>query len=280
MRRPIALLLALTAGSGLVAAVCGQSIAPQRKAVPPIPRSDPAAEQAKRQQLQALLGLWEKQSAPRKTLDATFTRVDTSPAWDETDEYQGRAYLQSPNLAHLDFQKIERAKDALVLVPHEQIIFAGTHVLQYAYATKQIFVFPIAREERNRVLQEGPLPFLFNMRASELTKRYSMTLIDQNQDAYFIRIDPTLNPDRADFGHAFLWLNKRSFLPDKLLIVDVNGKDTKEYKFTSIKENARIDPQVFQGKKFAGWKVVENPSPDSVQPAERSSARPASRERR
>ncbi|MDR3633201.1 MAG: outer-membrane lipoprotein carrier protein LolA [Isosphaeraceae bacterium] len=238
-----------------------------------------ATEAKKRQQMDAILRAWEKQSMGRMTIDARFVRLDVSKVWGNT-EYRGRASLQSPSLAYLELKKVDKQKKPPTLVPHEEIICTGSHVLQYAYETQQIFVFPLAKDQRKRALDEGPLPFLFNTRAAELTARYDLSLVDENKDVYLIGVMPRLETDQESFSKAFIWLNKVSFLPDKLVLFAPNEQDTKEYTFTLINENKPFDPGTFKGQRRPGWKVVENPVAPQAPPANRRGARLPAQERK
>ena len=69
------------------------------------------------------------------------------------------------------------------------------------------------RKTRQRALEEGPLPFLFNMKASEAEARYLMTLVSEDKDFYVISVAPRLRVDQEAFSKAFLKLNGKTFLP-------------------------------------------------------------------
>ncbi len=135
-----------------------------------------------------------------KTLDVWLDRIDKNPQWDEEIHYEGRAVFKSPQLAYLDFKKIKTKRDAqgkLVPLadpkdpkkpwstPQETIICGATEVWQYLYPVKQIFVYPLAKEQRQRALDEGPLPFLFNMKAKEANARYKMKVIRPGRELLF-----------------------------------------------------------------------------------------------
>jgi TIGR03009 family protein len=223
-----------------------------------IPTVNPATEK--------LLAEWEQKSSQLKTLTVAFNRVDRMKGWDE-ETYRGNAFLQSPNLACLHFQKVKIGPNkAVTLVDHERIVATGQEVRQYDYATKAIFVFPLDRNQRKRALQEGPLPFLFNMKAAEAKQRYFMEISKQNQNYYLIDVVPLLDQDRDVFSRAYLQLNKATFLPDRLLLVATNGKDTQDYTFSDIQTNKEISPVFFQAHNIKGWAIRENPAPGQPLP--------------
>lgn len=272
MRRSLRFAPALIVGVCIVQVAFAQGKPPRERAAAKIAPADAAAEQQKSQKLQAILKQWEFKSAGLGSLDIRFTREDISPGWDGEDgptKFRGRALLQSPDRAILRFEKLERVKGQQRYTAHEDIILTGQHVLQYAYPTRQIFVHPLAKDARQRILEEGPLPFLFKMRASELERRFRLNLASETTNAYIIEVHPLLEYDQETFIGAHLWLNKRSFLPDKLRFYAPNKKDQKEYTFGGIVENPQLDPNLFRGTKLEGWTVHENPGPD---PAQRGAA--------
>ncbi len=140
--------------------------------------------------MQWLLKAWEGQSKKLKTLDVHINRIDLAPAWNEELRFEGRAVFKKPELAYLNFNKVKTTKDAKgkqvpvvnpkdgkpVSTPHETIVCTGREVWQYLHDLRQVFVYPLAKEERKRALDEGPLPFLFNMKAQEAERRYFLSL--------------------------------------------------------------------------------------------------------
>src|SRR5437588_480929 len=83
-----------------------------------------------------------------------------------------------PDPACLEFRKYKVDNDGKLLQPlqlesepNERIVCTGKDVLQYQWDVKEIYVFPLEKEVRQKALQQGPLPFLFNMRAADARKR-------------------------------------------------------------------------------------------------------------
>ena len=119
-----------------------------------------------------LLEKWEGQSAKLKSLDVKIYRIDKDPKWKAGGSLQGRAIFKSPNLAYLDFKKIKLAPNAKKgqtgrrrsiprtangsTTPTETIVCGPNEVWQYLYEGRQIFIYPLAKGERQRALDEGP----------------------------------------------------------------------------------------------------------------------------
>jgi TIGR03009 family protein len=274
MRRIMAMVLTSVIGAWTAGAAFGQG---NRPAVPSSPGGAPGQGQAvvprgaaprgiidaraAMAKMDQLLGLWEEQSSKIETLDAKFIREDMSRAWDAQEKYHGRAILKSPDYAFLDFQKVVGDK----LVPYEQIRCTGRDVYHYRSANNQIFIYPMPAQQRERALQEGPLPFLFNMRAEEAKKRYDMILYDETLTSYVILIAPREQIDREAFIRADVILDKQRFLPDAIKLYAPNGQDTQTYWFRKEKEgsyirtNVPVNDKNFEGLVLKGWDVIRNP---------------------
>jgi TIGR03009 family protein len=232
-----------------------------QKASPPA--YSKAANNGNTKEMDDLLADWEKRSAQIKTLRATFTRSDKEAVAGVTRNFRGEAELKAPDLAYLDFREYVKPNELNAI--HERIVCTGQEVLQYVAETKQIFVFPLAKQEKQRIMEEGPLPFLFNMKVQEAKRRYRMQLLKaQNPNQYLIHIIPLQEMDKKGFKEALVLLNKETFLPDAIKMTGPNGKDTQTFKFLGIHVNQPVDESKFKAVAFRGWKVVVNPGPDGA----------------
>jgi TIGR03009 family protein len=277
-------LMALLAGGSV--AVFAQDPA-QGRVAQPAPRTGRAAQPAQGQaqpandpaQMKRLLKAWQGQSAKLKTLDVRIYRIDKDFKWNDEIHFEGRAVFKSPNLAYLDFWKLKVAPNAKgqlapVIDPKngkrvrtrvETIVCAQNEVWQYLYETKQIFVFPLAKGERQRALEEGPLPFLFNMKAQEAEARYEMSLVGQNAQYYAVKVIPKLKEDQESFKTALLYLEKTYLLPERITLLNADGKSSRDYHLTDIRPNEKVEDKIFVGGALKGWKVVQNPAAQAPQ---------------
>jgi TIGR03009 family protein len=228
-----------------------------------------------------LLQAWEGVSKSHETLYAQFTRTDRSPALVEPKVYEGQALLRKPNLACLDFQEVlkDRPKPAF----SQRIVCTGAKVYQFLGPTKQVFVYPLAEDERRRAIEEGPLPFIFNMRVERALQRYTWRLLEERPAqgskpaTFIIEIIPLEDIDREEFSKALIMLNQQSFLPEALQLFHPNGKDTKTFVFKKVERNGDGNPagnlSNYDGDKMAekfqsyGFKVIVNPDAVSTAPA-------------
>jgi TIGR03009 family protein len=224
-----------------------------------------------------LLRLWERQSRKLKSLDVMIYRrdIDGRAVLGGEEHYQGTAKFESPNRAYIEFNliKLDRKKKPVidpktrrrVTERYEVIKCTGSEVWQYKFDTKQIFVYPLSKEEQARALDEGPLPFLFNMNADDARNRYHMTLLPEKENAkvHLVEVTPKLAIDREDFGKALIELEKQYLLPTRIVLFAPDRVGTREYFLSQHKANPDppIDPGYFRGVeiKEKDWKLVRNP---------------------
>jgi TIGR03009 family protein len=216
-----------------------------------------------------LLNKWEKQSQRLKTLSVKIYRVDRTVAFG-TDHFEGIAKFQSPDLAFIQFNKVKLDNDdkpvldkqnKRILSNDETIICTGQEVWQYKFESQQVFIYPLAPEERERAVEEGPLPFLFNMKAEQARQRYEMKLADEDEKSYTIQVKPRLEIDQQSFGTSLVRLDKTFLLPTRIVLISPDRKHTTDFVLSDIQANQPVDSKFFKGvEPKAPWKVVRNPA--------------------
>ena len=113
---------------------------------------------------------------------------------------------------------------------HTETIVCGKNaVWQYLYQGKQIFIFPLAKGQRQRALDEGPLPFLFNMKAEEAEARYQMSLEGENAEYYVVKVLPRLQEDKESFKMALLYLEKTFLLPARIALLSPGRQEQSRF---------------------------------------------------
>ena len=123
--------------------------------------------------------------------------------------------------------------------PFETIICTSQEVWQYRYDVRKIYIFPLDKDQRKRALEEGPLPFLFNMRAADANKRYKMKLQAEDEKRYLVMIKPLLKEDQDTFSTAWVYLDKQFLLPTRIYLSVPDGQSTKDFELSEIKATSR-----------------------------------------
>jgi TIGR03009 family protein len=240
-----------------------------------------------------LLRLWEGQSAKLKTLEVSIYRIDKDPAWwDQEEHYLGHAAFKSPQLAYLDFRKVklhpevdpkdknkkrlvpDKKNNQVVSTPYQTIVCTGPEVWDYHYDVKQIYIYTLDKDERRRAIAEGPLPFLFNMKASEARARYNMVLHGQDDKRYLVKIEPLLPEEQQRYSIAWIYLDRDYLLPTRIVLVAPDKKSYQSFTLSAIKPNIQPDERFFKvvnpGKP---WKVERNPGERGPSPPANARAR-------
>jgi TIGR03009 family protein len=301
-RRQTALvtLVAALAATGS-ALVLGQDQAPARQRVtrqPPAARQAQAPQQFPPEAMDNLLHQWEQQSAKLDTLEVNIYRTDQDRAWGDEAQFSGHAAFKSPDLAYVDYKKVKllsqrnpnpKAKNQTVFVPaktkdgnldtvpFETIVCTGADVWHYRYDVKQVFIWPLGKDARKKALDEGPLPFLFRMRAGDAKQRYNMTLRGQDERLSLVEIKPLIKEDQDVFSTAWVYLDRKFLLPKRILLISPDKAKVQDFVLSDIRANQPVKPQYFVGvKPGKPWTVQINPGGNENDPAKAKRARRAS----
>ncbi len=247
------------------------------------PADGAAQPAAPKMTTQHLLQLWERQSQLLKDLKVSIYRVNKTLDWDDEFHYEGSAAFKTPQLAFLDFKKVKtkvvpdpknpkkRGKVVDLVNPktnpptllsdyYERIVCTGPEVWHYRFDKKTAYIYPLNRDAQRRGLDEGPLPFLFNMKAQEAMARYQMALQGEDKNAFFVVIKPKLKDDQQSFSTAWVRLDRRFLLPVRITLFSPDNQSIRDFQLSKIEANQGVDDEVFRGVKFKGWTIERNPA--------------------
>lgn len=211
--------------------------------------------------LDFVLANWEKAMGDIQSMVAQCTRTTVDKVFQSTETLKGTAKFvksQRPgqgSRASLELYH-EKQKDI-----YEKFVCAGNVLYEYAPQTKVIRVHELPATKAGQIADDNFLSFLFGMRADEAKKRYKLTYVPGKDTWYhYIRIEPTMPSDRADFTEARLVLFQRDFMPRQLWFQQPNGNEV-TWEFQRITNNVNLDPQEFEITKLpaADWRVQQMP---------------------
>jgi hypothetical protein len=141
-------------------------------------------------------------------------------------------------------------------------------VWHYRYDVKQVFIWPLGKDARKKALDEGPLPFLFRMRAGDAKQRYNMALRGQDEKLSLVEIQPRMKEDQDVFSTAWVYLDRKFLLPKRILLVSPDKAKVQDFVLSNIAANQPVKPQYFVGvKPGKPWKVQINPGGPEQDPA-------------
>lgn len=228
----------------------------QQPAAAPAPALDPA-----KNRLDALLMRWEHEMRGVQTFAAQCTRTTIDKVFQSTDIFEGTATFKKPNMAMLKMFKKNKPDD------FEMFVFTGNLLYEYSKPNKVVRIHELTPPKNGQNVDDnGFLSFLSGMQAIAAKKRYDMTLVQEDQWYYYVRILPKEAADKADFQEARLVLNKQSFLPRELWFKQPNENEVK-WDIPRIDTNAALNIQEFVNPQIPqGWGVQRVPRSSAVNP--------------
>lgn len=162
----------------------------------------------------------------------------------------------------------------------------GDSIFEFNHKQRQLIERQLAPEMKGKAITDGPLPFVFGTKADQLKQRYWMrdvTPTDAVGQQVWLEAWPKHQRDAANFHHAFIILDQKTFLPSALRIVQPDGKNKQDYRFDSISKNnpLAVIMSVFEVPRtpFSWTKVVipaggAAPAPANQPPAQAQQPRP------
>jgi TIGR03009 family protein len=233
-----------------------------------------------------LLGQWELQSRKLETLEVDIYRIDRDAQWGDEVHFTGHAAFKNPDLAYVDYRRVKivakpdpRAKNKNVMDvqkdkngqplsdPFETILCTGKEVWDYRSDAKNLVIWTLDNAMRKKVLDEGPLPFLFRMRAGDAKQRYNMVLRGQDEKYSLVAVTPRLKEDQDVFSTAWVKLDRKFLLPAQITLISPDRVKRQDFWLSKFRANAPegVSEKYFIGvkpTKVSGWSVEVNPLRD------------------
>lgn len=276
------------AGSVLLAGVA----AAQPAAGPAAPRAErpaPAVMQVAPvdPKLEALLKEWERKTAGIKTLHGEHFRREYNDVFAVEKQSSGKFWFAAPDRGRIDMRGEEPAPKQVgrkkqpngapfkVEAGQDQSwICNGREILVVDPPQKQFERLPIPPELQGDNINRSPLPFLFGMKAEDAKRRYRMKLVQESPEAAVLDVFPLSKSDSQNYSEARVYLDKETYVPYAVRLVDPAGNGSTEYLFYKDKlriNQASITQWILQTDPFnpkltlAGYKEIQ--APGGVQPA-------------
>ncbi len=234
----------------------GGTVFAQGKAAPPAPPPVGTPEQ-----LNDVLGKWEKAMAAVETFAAEIKRTDVKNTWKRTELSTGVAQYMKvtagnrvSNLAILHLDNKSRPGHWV------RYLFTGELFYEYSPAEKELRVSTPPAPKSGQVGDESILTFLFGMKAEEAKKRYLLTLQSPDDpDWVILLVKPRFDQDKIDFQQARLLLSRKTFLPRQLWFEQPTG-DHFTWDLDKVQTGVKLDRNAFTAPTTPdGWKVVKVP---------------------
>ena len=197
-------------------------------------------------ELEAILLEWERRSAQIKSLKGKHTRKVFNLVFEVEKRAEGKFFLETPDKGRIDLTGVEIKKNTvserkgksgkLFRVESDSSqkwICTGEELVMVNDEDKSYDIQPLPKELRGTNIVKGPLPFLFGIKAEDAKQRFQLSLSDKNTDptVHAILVVPLLHDDKQNYKIAKILLDKKTFLPRSVLLLDPTGSLQTEYTF-------------------------------------------------
>ena len=241
---------------------------PRPAAEPAAPATPAAREQPERPQGQALkveplppelmqlLQDWETSSSKITAMYGEHDRYVYNATFAIEKRGRGRLYYEAPDKGRYEVEpmsipkgavskKVDKNGKPFELKPHEAELWicTGTEIIKVNEDRREFERAIIPPEDRGQNMVNGPLPFLFGMKAEQARRRYFLEIVkeDENLNEVWIKAEPREARDAALWSTATIILSRKTFLPRAVLLVDTTGKETTVHSFTKLQPKKGFD---------------------------------------
>ncbi|MBL8848731.1 MAG: hypothetical protein JNG89_03565 [Planctomycetaceae bacterium] len=221
-----------------------QGDAPQQQQRP----ERPAAELQMPAELEQLLVDWERESSKIKRLHGMIKRYTYDSVYSVEKRAIGEFWYQDPDQGRIDFGPGDLKEAAAKKGANGQVFTVQAETAQQWICTgKQIFLIDVAAEmydkidipaqQQGRNIMNGPLPFLFGMKAEQAKQRDHLSLgsrhwpqgnVQKLPDGterrsapqFHVVAVPKLEVDAREWCRAEVQLDGRTFIPTAIRLIN------------------------------------------------------------
>jgi hypothetical protein len=245
--------------------VSGDQPGTQQQQTSRIERPEPGTVELQMpRELEQLLLAWEQESAKVKKLKGKFHRFVYDGVYFVENRAAGEFWYESPDQGRMDFGISPLKPVSVKKGPNGEPYTVQQDPLQRWICTgKEIFIIhdseklfdriEIPPQQQGRNIMNGPLPFLFGMKAEQAKERYHLNLGAQHwpqgrvveKDGQRTQLPPQihvvavpkLDVDAREWSRAEVLLNGR-FLPTAIRLLDPTGNKETVYTFDAASLDA------------------------------------------
>ncbi len=225
-----------------------------------------------------MLDYWESKTSDIKTLECQFARWVYDPNFGPKNNAKtfttgeiryaavDRGMIHETSVYDYDAKKAKAgAKWPFTERPNavgEHWVCDGKSVFEFSHKTKELVEIKLPAQMQGAAIADGPLPFMFGAKAQKIKQRYWIREIPRPNDAAPYHLE--LLPKRMgeDYSRIRIKLNAKNFLPEEMVLYELNQVGRSAYAFRDIKADATMNNlQNFLGgfvrpKTPHGWKKV------------------------
>lgn len=259
---------------------------PRPEALPPVRIEKLSPE------LEQVLKDWELHTSRFKTMAGSFSRFKYDKTFEVEKRADGKFVYEAPDKGNYELwgAKIENGavskKKNKKGIPFdlksdepERWVCNGKKVIKIDAKEKTYEEVEIPPESQGQNIIDGPLPFLFGMKADKAKLRYRLELKKRDDSEIWLEVTPKLPKDAANWSKAMVIIEAKTFKPKAVKLQDPTGAES-VHVFKDIVVNEKrgfFDRDPFKPS-LRGLKLVLNEKPAAPAVGEKPIAPPASKQ--
>lgn len=210
--------------------------------------------------LDQVLAGWEKAMAGLQSLALDCERTTKDRVFPSADSFKGTAkFLKSSTPNQGSRASLELFKDVAGKPSpdrFEKYIISGTFLYEFDPSNKVIRVHTLPPPKQGQVADDNLVTFLFGMKAVDAKERYQLTFVPADDKwYYYLKVEPKLAKDKAEFREARLALLQSNFLPAQVWFLHPNSNEV-TWNFRNIQPNAVLKASEFEAPALPkGWQI-------------------------
>jgi len=222
----------------------------------PRPAAEPLRVEPVTPELLAILQQWEASGEKIQRLTGKHTRFVYDYVFEVEKRSKGEFLYVAPDMGSFEIEPISVPKGAVgakvgksgspfKLEPDlpERWVCNGKEILKIDDQAKTYEMVVIPPEGRGQNIIDGPLPFLFGMKADQAQRRYALELLKETEREVWLKAIPRLQQDAVNYREATIILDRETFLPRAVRLIDPSGNKETVHAFKDLTVNGR--PNLF-----------------------------------
>lgn len=232
-------------------------------------------------EMMLLLQEWESRTSGIDTLQGSFRKYDYDFVFLTEKRAIGKYWFGSPDKARMDFQsdpdvpklpadpntgkpQHEAYGKSFSVVGHDNKswICTGKEILEIDHDNKHYNRMEIPAQFHGQRITDGPMPFLFGMKAQSVSQRYKLAFGSRHDPSQQIHIVayPLVPGLQKEFRKAELFLNPETYLPQAVRLSDPSGNMETVYVFYEPAPFKLVDRINGPWKVYLGppWKLIHD----------------------
>ncbi|MGE5192081.1 MAG: hypothetical protein ACM3U2_06220 [Deltaproteobacteria bacterium] len=224
-------------------------------------------------ELEKVLKDWEFHTSQFKTMAGEFSRFKYDKTFEVEKRAEGKFTYEAPDKGSYQLwgakiekgavsKKLDKGGNPFALKPDDsdRWICNGKKVVKIDDKEKTYEEVAIPPESQGQNIIDGPLPFLFGMKAEKAKLRYKLELTKNDGSEIRLEVLPRRKEDAANWSKATVIIDAKTYKPRAVKLVDPTGAES-VHVFSKVVVNERkgfFDKDPFKPNLW-GYKLVISP---------------------